>query len=679
MTRIRNEQRNATVFAVIVALSLVIRAVMQLMLPIWARGEYTVDDYLMVYYADTLSGGHWLGGYSMYALNKVPGYSMFLAVCNLSRLPYMLCVGAFYAVSCLIFLVVLRKFIKSRFWSLICFWYLLFSPVMFDDHVAQKLYRQAIIPGLVLMVLSAYMAMYYERKNGFKKLLPWAILAGVCYAFFMIVREDSSWFSCFIFGATVLLAGLYIIEHWKDFHIRDILKHATCLAIPVLCSVLAVNMLCAINWLAYGLYVKNDFNQTNFARVCKLLMTIEPEEELPFVYISHDTLDRAYEASPTFTQMQDAMERRYQNPTAPGLNNGEFSKAMFVWNLRWAANEAGLYADPQTMDSFFGQVADELQTAFDNGTFEPRQALVISPWARPIRDGDYDDILRYSLKGYKSIVTYRDIDVVIYDPTGPESNVNLMQDMTNQTIEMPQSDYRLRGWIAPTDFNETVTMTLYDDAGNEFCPAFLPSEDVYSYYLTNGVACEVYRQCRFDAVVDARGMDLSSLKLRVTCGDDVIYEGAAVEFTTLDDPRVTMSVDDNYLINGTEYGVQRNVKALNLLIRFYQWTAPALAIAALLVFAAECLINLVRLFRRRSTNLSLCLIKFGMLLTVWVNLVVVSINYFETDPHNFREYYAAGVYPIWQVFVCLSLCTVLTYVVPFVKEKAKAASSKKSS
>ena len=142
---------------------------------------------------------------------------------------------------------------------------------------------------------------------------------------------------------------------------------------------------------------------------------------------------------------------------------------------------------------------------------------------------------------------------------------------------------------------------------------------------------------------------------------------------------VTATVDGNSIQSQTDYATTRNAKALNLIIRVYQLTAPALAVIALLLYLADVVINVVRLCKRRSTNLSRCLIQFGMLLTIWVNLVVVSINYFETDPHDFREYYAAGVYPIWQVFVCLSVLAFVNYAISYVKDKKalKAANETK--
>ena len=89
------------------------------------------------------------------------------------------------------FLVAIRKIAKNEAVSLLCYLLLLFSPAMFDDHIAQKIYRMALIPPLVIIIVSSYLVLYVERKRGIKKNLGWVIGASLGYAAFYIIREDN--------------------------------------------------------------------------------------------------------------------------------------------------------------------------------------------------------------------------------------------------------------------------------------------------------------------------------------------------------------------------------------------------------------------------------------------------------------------------------------------------------
>ena len=676
----RNKSRSTMLFAAIVGASLVARVFLQYILPIWARGDHVVDDVMMAMYADTLSDGLWLGEYNVNALNKIAGYPMFVAVSNSLGLPYMLTLGAFYATASLVFLCVLRKFTDNKLIQLGCFWYVLFSPIMFDDNVTQRIYRQSIIPALVLIIVSSYLAMYKERNNGMKKIVPWVIAASLCYGYFAIIREDAAWFTCFIYGATVVLLGLFIIENRKRFSVKKLSGCVVCLLCPLIASVITTNAICMINYSHYGLYVKNDFNETNFASVCKLLMSIEPEEEMPYVYISKSTLDRAFEASPTFREMQDEMQQRYDTPTSSGLNHGEFYKAMFAWNLRWAADAAGLYQDPLAMNEYFGKVKSELQTAFDTGVFQKRDAIVLSPYARPIRTDDIFDILKYSFQGYKDVVTFTDIDSAVVPASGPQHNLAVMRDVTNHTLPETTFEWHFKGWAFAYDVNEPLSIVIYDKNGNTFVPAYTDSPDVYTHFLTNGAEYSAASRCRFEGVISETTMDVNNLFMKVTVGDRVVYDGSANGVQSLSDESFVMNVEQATLAENTDGIVTalQSSKWINRMIKLYQLSAPVIVVLAFLVFLMELIVNVYRKLKKQPTNFSFWLIKFGMLMTIWANLVVIAVNYFETDPNDYREYYAAGVYPIWQIFVCLTVCTLVGYVKPWIKawwQKRKLSST----
>lgn len=658
-------QISGVISKAVIAVSMVIRVILQMQLPVWARGSFTVDDYLMARYADSIVETGWLGKYDYFAMNKLPGYSFFLALNDKLGLPYMLSVGLFYCLACYIFLAAIRKIAKNETVSLICYLLLLFSPAMFDDHIAQKIYRMALIPPLVIIIVSSYLVLYTERKRGIKKNLGWIIGASLAYAAFYIIREDSSWFMCFILGASAVLLGLYIIENRKKVKLFGYVKYIAMLASPIIAGTIAVNAISLKNYNEYGVYAKNDFNETHFSSVCGMLMRIEPEEEIPKIYISKSTLDRAMEASPTLRQMQEAMEKRYADPTSPGLMNGEFYKAMFVWNFRWAAGESGLYTDAVETDKFFEQVYNELSAAFDNGTFEKRNALVLSPWARPIREGDIDGIVKYSFQGYRDIISYDDIDAVVYAASGPAEHIEVMADVTNQTLIEPNNAYYLKGWMFSIDPEKEIEITLYDANGNEFIPAFKGSEDVYQHFLGTGEDYANAQHCRFEMSLTEKSMNINEIYARINLGGEEIFNDLLSNIKTLDNDDIRMSIDTNGYSSAVSaemvQDAQESVDALNKFIGIYSKTWAVAAIIGALAFVSELCVNIRSLIKKKNTNFSAWIIKLGMLLTIWGNLLVISVNYFETDADDYREYYAAGVYPIWHIFICLSICTLFMY------------------
>ena len=139
--------------------------------------------------------------------------------------------------------------------------------------------------------------------------------------------------------------------------------------------------------------------------------------------------------------------------------------------------------------------------AFDDGTFEKRKALVLSPWARPIREGDIDGIVKYSLQGYRDIISYDDIDAVVYAASGPAEHIEVMADVTNQSLIVPDDAYYLKGWMFPTDSDKELTIKLYDKNGNEYRVL----KDKFSWDI--GLCLRNFKTCGRIANIDVEKLD----------------------------------------------------------------------------------------------------------------------------------------------------------------------------
>ena len=179
------------------------RCILQLGIPIIGFGYANDDDVLMVKYADSLFRMQWLGEYSASAMNKVPGFSLFLALSRFLNISYPMALGLLYCLAAVIFFFAIRKLTKNDIVAGVFYLYVLFSPAMMTANTVQRVYRNSVLPALVLIIVSCYLAMFLERKCQWKKLIPWSLCCSVFFGFFYIAREDSTWLNCFVFGAIV--------------------------------------------------------------------------------------------------------------------------------------------------------------------------------------------------------------------------------------------------------------------------------------------------------------------------------------------------------------------------------------------------------------------------------------------------------------------------------------------
>lgn len=72
---------------------------------------------------------------------------------------------------------------KNPYGQTLLYLLLLFSPISLTQLVTQRLYRMAIVPGMVLVVFSGMIGLTLRKELPLKKQLPWAVLTGMALAF----------------------------------------------------------------------------------------------------------------------------------------------------------------------------------------------------------------------------------------------------------------------------------------------------------------------------------------------------------------------------------------------------------------------------------------------------------------------------------------------------------------
>lgn len=550
----QNKKKCRLIFAII--FSVLIRIVLQMGIPVMIIGDAAVDDKLFVDYAKSILESTWLGNYSAYTLNKMPGFGIFLAILKYLNIPYMLGIILLYCFACCVFFVVLKKIVHNDAISYFMFIYVLFSPVMLDTQVSQRIYRMSIIPSLVLLVVSSYLAIYVERDKGYKGILPWAVLAGIAYAIFYIIREDAMWFTCFVFGASVLIICLIFFENKHKGEWRKRIYSALCLLIPLILCIVGVTSLKFINYRNYGVFTTTDFKDTYYADMGKEILKIKPDEEKEHVWVTRDTIDTLYEISPTFATLKPELDKLYvgMDSWATGAIDGEIEKDYIIWAIRWAADTSGVYQQGATYTNmFYKQVYDDILEAFADGKLEKRDAIILSNLARPfVFSRDFKPCLEFVWTEMRELVSYSVYKCRSGISQGSEEQIREMSEMTS---------------------------TL---------PAY---EDEYMF---------------------------------------------------------------NYL---------KNINMANRITKVYQLTGYFVAVLAFLMYIYELIYCIV--CRRKNEKVSIAdwIVKTGILLTIFADLLMVSLNYFDAyNKDNAVNLYTAGVIPLWNIFVCLCMVTFMTHL-----------------
>ncbi len=443
---------------IIMLLFTVFRILAGLRIPYMILADQRYDDRMLFENAYDLLSGVWLGNYDAYTLAKGTGYPMFLVLAKKLCLPYSVLLSLLQAAGAWLFVRAVSVRWQNPYMQTLLYLLLLFSPISLTLLVTQRLYRMAIIPGMVLIVFSGMIGLTLRKEQPLKKQLPWAVLTGAVLAFFWQIREDSVWILPFMAVMTVWNVGYVILVLHKKKSARQVLLHCLMLLLPIL-LLFAGNMgISAMNRLHYGVFLTNDRAEGNFAELMSLLYRLDSNTEVDSdIWISRDTIARAEAASPTLQQIQPLLDTYVEDWST---SNGEIPGDHFSWVLRDAVQDSGYSSDAVSAQTFYGNVLSELQAAVDRGDFAEKQdgALYFSSQSRGILPAEIPGILSDTLQNVWEIAGYTDCALSSSaKSTGRLSDIRRVEALTSCLAVYPTLSQ-----FQAADYDSIDDETLYD-------------------------------------------------------------------------------------------------------------------------------------------------------------------------------------------------------------------------
>ena len=334
----------------------------------------------------------------------------------------------------------------------------MFSPISLTQLVTQRLYRMAIVPGMVLVVFSGMIGLTLRKELPLKKQLPWAVLTGMALAFFWQIREDSVWILPFIAVMTVWNVGYGILALHKKRTGRQLLLQCFILLLPILLLFGGNITISAINQVHYGVFLTNDRTEGNFAELMSLFYHLQGNTEAGSdIWISRETIARAEAVSPTLQQLQPLLDSYAEDWST---SNGEIPGDHFSWVLRDAVQDSGYSPDAVSAQTFYGSVLSELHAAVERGDLTKRQdgALYFSSQSRGILPSEIPRILSDTLQNIWKIAGYTDCALSSSaKSTGRLSDIRRMEAFTSCLAVYPTLSQ-----FQAADYDSIADETLYD-------------------------------------------------------------------------------------------------------------------------------------------------------------------------------------------------------------------------
>ena len=485
-------------------------------IPVYLRGQYMADDFLMVRYAESMLQGLWLGEFRGATLTKVVGYSAYLAIMSKLGIPYSLGNTVFYCLCVLLFCMALYKLFPNLYVAFFMYVYMLFSPIMLNKDAIQKIYRAGFQSSVTLLLIAAIIGVYGTILRGqhVVRTILWSILASVSLTVFWFTKEDGIWLVPFVVcGLGIAAVVLFTGDNkpsvgygvWSgtgagggDGFSRGrnkpsgstgvfgagsgrgrnkpsagagagfgggraarskayVITCCICFVLPAVSLVAASFAIRFTNNRHYGEFAVTDRNDTYYSKVMSDLYHIDDGQQPLLIWLSRDGLEKAFEVSPALAETKPYIDGMYQGSWAV-TTDGEMHGDGIYWALREAVEANGLYEKGgAVVNEYYKKVHEELTAAFKDGRLpKDTKSIYISSGGRGMTK---EEILEYFPAKFPEMVKVLlkySLNVTAASPAeGDPEHVQRM-------AAIVKSPYVLEDGSNASEFETGVKFAVYD-------------------------------------------------------------------------------------------------------------------------------------------------------------------------------------------------------------------------
>ena len=328
------------------------------------------------WYIHAVAQGIWQAPYNQMAFMHLQTYAGWLNLWHMLGVPARLAIDIGWLAGSAYLAYALQMLTRKSWVGLLAFLFLAFHPY------AMFIFDRALAETFLTVVTVATLAAALELWNCWSGPSAWrrriALIVYVAgFALAYQTRKEG-----IVLAVPLLLLGLYSLfnrRRWWRGENRPALAVPFLLA-PLFATVLFGAALCFGNYLTWGVWARYELAAPGYMRAVSALNSIDTGPTPRQISVTRAMLKLAYQESPTFRQLEPAMEHgvgqdwvQIASPFTPV--KGEIGNGWFYWGLRDVAAAAGWHTSARQADARYAAVADELEQAFVSGHLKRRYML----------------------------------------------------------------------------------------------------------------------------------------------------------------------------------------------------------------------------------------------------------------------------------------------------------------
>lgn len=433
-------QRISWMGGIFVVLLVILRQAVSAGLPLYIRESY-FDDQLMLRMAEGLISGNWLGPYDSGTLMKGAFFPLSVACIYALGIPYLAALTAFHSAACVFYTSQIRFLFRRRLLLLILFAILLFDPGSFACRSFQILYRNTLAASQVLFIFGAIFGLWLDYGNHRWKDVMRAMIAGMMLWAFWNTREDAIWILPFILVGLILVIGKSVMKFWQNRMTEDLILGLAVGILPILILLAGNGWIRHQNEKYYGVPVRLEEENGAFSDALKAIYSVKNKEEISYVTVTAEKLERLYQVSPTLNSIRETLDENLAFYSGIGRHpeRGETEDGWFLWALRRSAYDAGKATSLINAQVFYEKIAAEIEEALNAGFLE-RQSTMPSALMSPWRKEYAEEMLKTYPHAVKSVLSFEGTEALPANEREFDHNTIQRYESVSNTKTVPVGD-----------------------------------------------------------------------------------------------------------------------------------------------------------------------------------------------------------------------------------------------
>ena len=356
-------------FLILIVLLAIIRLVATFHLTAYEIGNAVVDDTYYVMTADYLKHGMWQGKFNNNTLIKGITFAFILNITSRLNISYINFLSLFYILSSLAITYSLKGLIKNRFFLLLIYVWILYNPAMFGLYIAQRVYRNGLVPSFSLLIMSCYFFILNNKSLKLSDIYLINIISGFLLGMFYNLREDSIWIFPFIIFMSIVL--IIKLKHKEN----SLCKRIFLLLVPIFVLILINNVICFINYQYYGSYKRLDFVNSPFEKTYIYISKIDYPDTNIRESVSRSKLEYLFNISLSLSQYRKEIVEsfKFYDTIDCNTNNNKVDNGWWQWTFRNSLNTTEVSKTFKSRDEYYNKVYKELKQSEKDGKIQLRK------------------------------------------------------------------------------------------------------------------------------------------------------------------------------------------------------------------------------------------------------------------------------------------------------------------